>query len=106
MGEQAPPTTGRMTMAAKKKPTPLDAAQAEVVDLVGQQRAARARVEQATAHLTDLESRNSSGDQTVTGLDLISARGDVETAEGLLRNAERLLSQAQAEAAALLAGTT
>lgn len=93
-------------MATVRKTEAHLAALAKVDDLGEQERAARARRDDARAHLADLQGRNHSGDLNVSGLDLITARADVEAAEGLAAHASRMVAEAQAEAAALLAEKT
>jgi hypothetical protein len=93
-------------MATTKKTPPHLAAQAVVDDLAEQERAARARRDAATARLGDLQARNQSGDETVTGLDLMTARADVEAAQGLADHAARELGDARAQAATVLAEHT
>lgn len=93
-------------MATTRMTNRYSAALAKVDDLVEQERAACARRDDARARLADLQSRNHSGDPTVTGLDLITARADVEAAEGLAAHAARMVAEAQAAAAGLLAEIT
>jgi hypothetical protein len=100
------PTIERSQMATKNKTAPHVAALATVNDLDDQERAARANRDEARARLADLQARNQSGDYTVTGVDIMTARADVEAAEGLAAHAARVLADARAKAAAALAEHT
>jgi hypothetical protein len=91
---------------SKKNNPPHVAAVAAAHDLEEQAQAARSNLEAAKAHLDELQQRNRSGDPSVSGLDLLTAKGDVEAAEGLVQHAEAVHAEAQAEAAALLASHT
>lgn len=93
-------------MATTKKTAPHLAALAMVNDLDEQERAASAHRDEARAGLADLQARNQSGDPTVSGLDLMTARADLEAAEGLAAHAARVLAEARAHAAAALAEHT
>lgn len=90
-------------MATSKKNPPHAAAMAAACDLEEQARNAQLNVDAAMAHLDHLRQRNQSGDPTVSGLDLLTATGDVEAAEGLAQHAAAVHAEARAEAAALLA---
>lgn len=91
---------------ATKKTAPHLAALTKADDLDQQEQAVRANRDHARARLADLQNRNHSGDTTVTGLDLMTARAEVEAAEGLAAHAARMLTDARAEAAELLADHT
>ncbi|MDT0203880.1 hypothetical protein [Nocardioides sp. AE5] len=95
-----------MTTSTTRKASPLKAAQTKVAGLEDQERATSERRDKARAHLADLQLRSSSGDPSVTGLDLITARGEVEATENLAEHAAKVLAAARMEAAALLAEQT
>lgn len=93
-------------MTTARKITPYDKARAKVAELDEQEQAARGHRDDARAYLAELQNRIHAGDPTVTGLALMTARADVEAAEGLADHAARMLADAQADAAALLAEKT
>lgn len=96
-----------MTTSTKTKTKTIHAAAtAKVADLEDQEQLHRANLDKATAQLRDLRTRNQTGDHTVTGLHLMTAQAEVEACEGLAAHAARMLAEARAEAAAILAEQT
>lgn len=93
-------------MATATKTAPHLAALARADELDQQEKAARANRDKTRARIADLQNRNHSGDHAVTGFDLMTARADVEAAEGLAAHAARMLADARTEAADLLADHT